>query len=272
MPGPSLSIQPHSQISLSATPTSLAFFSLLQHHAPFSYPQGLIFFLLSASSFSCWSQLKCYVPRTLSPFIRLVKSSFWTLPFNLSFCAETKNYIIKTILAFSFSTAIECALLFISLCQLKNFGGLWEKVEVAKKLGGGKWGTRRATRLMWPQARGWNVLWFQGVRQVIEEMEFVQVLLWTSVSSPLLCWNYLLVPGLLSLQQCWDWITCVLVWGTLLEVCHVYNCTGVCVIVLFFSFPPFPTRPQAELMSVLVIGKSPMQRTGSGPQDILNKW
>lgn len=74
--------------SLSAAPITLACFLLLQHHATFSHPQDLIFFLLSANSFSCWSQLKCYFSRTLSPFTGLVKSSFWTLPFNLSFCAE----------------------------------------------------------------------------------------------------------------------------------------------------------------------------------------
>lgn len=147
MPGPSLSIRPHSQISLSATPTTLAFFLLLKRHAPFSHPQGLIFFLLSANSFSCRSQLKCYFSRTLSPFTRLVKSSFWTLPLKLSFCAEIKNYIIEQSWPFP-SQLLKSVLLclFHSVSFKENVGGLWEKVEVAKKLGGGKWGTSR---------RGW---------------------------------------------------------------------------------------------------------------------
>lgn len=165
--------------------------------------------------------------------------------------------------AFSFSTAKDVLVcLFHCPTFEENLGMLCGKIEVEKKPGGEK---AEIKGLMWPQARGWDVLWPQGVRQVTEERDLVEVLLRMSISFPLLRWNYLFVPGLLSLQQCWDWITCALVLATLLERYHVYNRTVVCVIVSCSSLLPLPSTPQAGLISVLCRAKSRVQRTASGP-------
>ena len=118
-------------------------------------------------------------------------------------------------------------------------------------------------------ARGWDVLWLGGARQVAEEREFVGVLLNIRISFPLWHWNYLLVPRLLSLQQCWDWITCVLVWTTLPKVYHVYIIQLLCHCFCFSS--PAPGTTRAGVLPVLFIANSPCCRTGPGPWQTLSR-
>lgn len=96
-------------------------FSLfLQHHAPFSHSQCGIVFPLLANLFSCQSQFKCYFPRDLFPgyqtgYVFLLNTSI--KPFLL---CRNKTLYHRMILAFSFSTAKECAYLSIPLSHLQG--------------------------------------------------------------------------------------------------------------------------------------------------------
>lgn len=139
--------------------TTLAFSLFPQHHTHFSVIHSVWFSFLPRLTPSL-SSLNLNVTFTgiFFHFARLVKSSDWTLPLNLSFCTEIKNCIIELFWPFP-SQLLKSVLLFslYSPTFKENFGILWVKVGVGKNPGGGKWRPSRAKGLRWPQAKGSEV-------------------------------------------------------------------------------------------------------------------